>query len=272
MRENSMPVAKNHVLIADIGGTNTRIAIFAQQINGKIEPVRHKVYASRKISSIPSTLKEFLRIEGRNLVPKIEVLCVGFAGPVGPTRSEARMTNLPWSFYAEEVLAETGLQSVVLLNDFEAVGFGLEILVANKPEAFVRLSRSGSLSKISREKPTIVVIGAGTGLGTAILTPDSESGKYMPIPGEGGHSDFIALDEFEFQVMQWLRQATNQSPDNPLEWEAIVSGPGLNKLYQAIAALEPQLEKSRISQSILRVDPRRSSSPDREERASRRAL
>jgi glucokinase len=100
----------------------------------------------------------------------------------------------------------------------------------------------------------MVVLGAGTGLGTVILTPDSGSGKYVPIPGEGGHSDFVAVDEFEFQVMQWLRREINQSPGNPLEWEAIVSGPGLNRLYSAVAALEPQLEKPRISQSILRVN------------------
>ena len=57
------------------------------------------------------------------------------------------MTNLGWGFTAAEIADATGVEELTLMNDFEAVGFGLEVLLANRPEAFVRLSRYGKLPR-----------------------------------------------------------------------------------------------------------------------------
>jgi glucokinase len=250
-----MTQVRSHILVADVGGTNTGVAVFADLGQGRFEPVRHKTYRSRKIRSFPALLGRFLDREARGLVPALRRACIDFAGPLGADRSRAYVTNLGVEFSAEEILDATGVEEVTFLNDFEAVGFGLEVLLENRPEAFVRLSATGRLPARGGKKPTAVVLGAGTGLGTTILIHDPTRGKYRPIPGEGGHADFTPVEEIEFRVSQWIRNHRNRSRRNPLDCEKIVSGPGLVNVYHALSELEPNTGDAGTAKMILRADP-----------------
>ncbi len=250
-----MQPAQEHILAADVGGTHIGLAIFAHHGGSNFSLVRHKTHLSRSVSGFPALLKDFLVKEGRRLVPRVRKACVAVAGPVGPDRSEATVTNLGWGFTAAEITESTGIKDLTLLNDFEAIGFGLEILIANKPEAFVRLSRTGRLPRRKGRKPTVAVIGAGTGLGTCILIHDSKSGLYRPVPGEGGHADFVAIDEDEFRIAQWIRKHQNRSSRQPLECEKIVSGPGLVNVYRALSELEPHLGNPAHIKRVFKADP-----------------
>ncbi len=250
-----MTQVDGHVLVADVGGTHVGIAIFAHSRNGRFKPVRHETLLSRKTRNFPDALRRFLRRNGR-LEPKVTSACIDFAGPIGPDRSRAVLTNLSWGFGADEIRDSTGLDEVTLLNDFEAVGHGVETLLSNRPEAFTRISRSGKLpSPKGARKPTLAVIGAGTGLGTTVLVHDAGAGKYRPVPGEGGHTDFTAVEEDEFRIGQWIRRNVNLSPDAPLNREKVVSGPGLVNVYRALSELEPGLGDRRIASKVLSSDP-----------------
>ena len=206
-----MAETEDHILAVDVGGTHIGAAIFAHYAGGKLEPVQHETYRSRTVANIPGLLRNFLRKHTRRLDPPVRKACVDFAGPVGPKRSAAFVTNLGRGFTADQIIEATGIREVILLNDFEAVGYGVETLMANHPDAFVRLSRAGKLPSLKGPKPTAVVIGAGTGLGTTILVSDSKTGMYRPIPGEGGHSDFVAVEEHEFRIAQWIRKKDRKS-------------------------------------------------------------
>jgi glucokinase len=250
-----MTQVRSHVLVGDVGGTNTSIAVFADLGQGRFEPVRHKIHRSKKIGSFPALLRRFVDREARGLVPRLRRACIDFAGPLGSDRSRAYVTNLGIEFGAEEILEATGVEELTFLNDFEAVGFGLEVLLVNRPEAFVRLSATGRLPAGSGKKPTAVILGAGTGLGTTILIHDPVRGSYRPIPGEGGHADFTPVEEIEFQISQWIRNHRNRSRRNPLDCEKIVSGPGLVNVYHALSELEPNTGNSGTTKKILRADP-----------------
>ena len=245
---------QSHVLVADVGGTHISIAVFAHYGNGKLQAVRHKTFRSRTVQDFPALLSKFLKEEGRDLTPAVRQACIDFAGPVGPKRDKGTITNLGWGFTAREVFDAIPVEELTLLNDFEAVGFGLEVLLANCPEAFVRLSPAGKLPGQNGRKPTAVVIGAGTGLGTSILIEDVRTGKYRPIPGEGGHVDFEAVDELEFRAAGWIRKHINRSPGNPMDRERIVSGPGLVNLYRALSELEPGDGNPRIAEEVVKAD------------------
>jgi glucokinase len=250
-----MTQVRSHILVADVGGTNTGIAVFADLGQGRFEPARHKTYRSRKMGSFPALLRRFLDREARGLVPKVRQACIDFAGPLGADRSKAFVTNLGIEFRTEEIQEATGVEELTFLNDFEAVGFGLEVLLENRPEAFVRLSAAGRLPAKGGRKPTAVILGAGTGLGTTILIHDATHGRYRPIPGEGGHADFTAVEEIEFRVSQWIRNHRNRSSRNPLDCEKIVSGPGLANVYHALSELEPNIGNANTAKMILRADP-----------------
>lgn len=248
-----MTKVENHVLVADIGGTNTGIAIFAQSNTDRFRPVCHHTYRTRQISDFPAFLGRYLRRNGRGLAPKVERACIDFAGPIGADRSIASLTNLKVVFTAKAVMRETGIRNLTLLNDFEAVGFGIEVMLVSRPESFIRLSRSGKLPPRTGHKPTAVILGAGTGLGTTVLIQDPVSGRYRPLPAEGGHVDYGAVEEIEFRIAQWIRKNRNDSPRNPLNRERVVSGRGLANVFEALAELEPALGSAEIRRTILRA-------------------
>ncbi len=233
-----MPDVCAHVLAVDLGGTHTTVAVFAHLGGDLFELVRRQTFPSREISDFPSLLAEYLSREAARLRPEVRKACIDFAGPVEPARAQAFVTNLGWGFTGAEIRAATRLDEVTLMNDFEAVGYGFEILAAHRPDAFVRLSAGGELPKGSGRKPTAVIIGAGTGLGTSIMIHDAASGRYRPIAGEGAHADFTAVEEIEFKVAQWIRRRRNHSPLNPADCEKVVSGPGIANIYQALWEIE----------------------------------
>src|SRR5690606_18433996 len=76
----------------------------------------------------------------------------------------------------------------------------------------------------------VTVIGPGTGLGVALIAYDN--GRPHIIATEGGHMDFAPLDALEDRILQHLRAAYLR-----VSAERIVSGPGLNNLYKAMATL-----------------------------------
>jgi len=250
-----MTQPERHILAADLGGTNLGLAIIAHGRDGAFEPVVHKTYRSRRIRSFPAVVARFLKQEARGLEPRVRQACIDFAGPVGRDRTEAFVTNLGWGFSARELFDATDLEELTLVNDFEAVGYGLEVLLANRPDAFVRISRGGRLPGRDGAKPTAVVIGAGTGLGTGILVEDRVTGRYRPVAGEGGHSDFIAVDELEFRISQWLREHRNRARTHPLDCEKVVSGPGLVNVFEALAHLERDEASRARLQSVRRAAP-----------------
>ncbi len=248
-----MAKADQHVLVADIGGTNLGVAIFAQSGQDKFWPVCYDTYHTRQIRDIPSFFRTYLRREGRRHDPAVRRACIDFAGPIGADRSRASLTNLNLTFTAREVKEAVGLEDLTLLNDFEAIGFGIEVLIANRPEAFVRISRSGRLPPRTGHKPTATVLGAGTGLGTTVLIHDPVSSRYRPLPAEGGHVDYGPVDEIEFQVAQWIRKHHNDSPSNPLNRERVVSGRGLAYVGEALADLKPGLGSPKMRRGFFRI-------------------
>lgn len=250
-----MPQPVDHILTADLGGTHANLAVFAHMGEGKFELVRQKTYASEKARRFPALLGKFLNQEAGDLEPAVDKACIDFAGPVGPERKEAFVTNLDWGFTAREISKAVGIERVTLMNDFEAVGYGFEILASNRPETFVRLSRTGELPPHNGKKPTAVIIGAGTGLGTAIMVQDPRNGNYRPVPGEGGHSDFIIVDKQDFRIADWIRRNRNRSSANPIDSEKVVSGPGLANIFEALSELEPRLGTAPVVEKIAGADP-----------------
>jgi glucokinase len=248
-----MATINHHILVADIGGTNLRVAIIAQSGRDRYEPVCHHTYHTARIRHIPTFLGHYLKRKGRRLAPRVRSACIDFAGPVDSKRTVVSLTNLDLRFTAREAVEATGLERVTLLNDFEAVGYGLEVLIENKPEAFVRLSRAGRLPRRSDSRSTALVLGAGTGLGTTILMPDPATGRFRPLPGEGGHVDYGPVEEEEFQIAQWIRRHKNDSPRNPLNRERVVSGRGLAFVCEALAELRADLGSPSLRKKILRT-------------------
>jgi len=86
---------RNVILVGDIGGTNTRLAII-ELVKGRYHFLAEQTFPSREEPSLESALRKFLA----KPVPPITRPAFGVAGPVRHGRSEA--TNLPWVIDSQE--------------------------------------------------------------------------------------------------------------------------------------------------------------------------
>jgi glucokinase len=77
------------LLAGDIGGTKSRLAIFADKGDPRA-PLAEEVLPSGRFAGVEALLRDFLM---RTLIP-VDRVCLAVAGPVIAGR--AAVTNLPW--------------------------------------------------------------------------------------------------------------------------------------------------------------------------------
>ncbi|MGD8313016.1 MAG: glucokinase [Gammaproteobacteria bacterium] len=197
------------VLSGDIGGTKTRLAVVEQRPDGPVL-LRDLVFDSPQYASLEDVLAAFFNRQ--DLRPEFAGL--GVAGPVAGDRCTT--TNLPWRVDAGQIREAFGLSGVFLLNDLEAVGWGIPAL---EGDDFCVLNRGES------RPGNGAVIAAGTGLGEAGLYWDGH--RHVPFACEGGHTDFAPAGELETGLYQWLHGQFGH-----VSWERLISGPGLVNIYR----------------------------------------
>jgi len=229
------------ILAGDIGGTNTRLALFARDGSGRLRPLTEKSYPSRAHDSLESIVALFLQDEATRPdgpAGPIEAASFGVAGPVRRGRCET--TNLPWVIEAKRLAALAGLATAGLINDLEANAWGLDelgpcdvlVLSAGAPGA-------GGNSAI---------ISAGTGLGEAGLF--WEGRRHIPFATEGGHADFAPRNDIEDGLLRYLRARFGR-----VSWERVVSGPGLASIYAFLRDTGRGQETAWMAEEMGRGDP-----------------
>jgi glucokinase len=195
------------LLVADVGGTKTKIALF--KLKKPLQCVKEKSYPSKSFDIFWEIVNEFLKNE------KVKVLkaCFGVAGPVKNDKVQA--TNLPWVIDAKELAKNLKLPKVCLINDLEANAWGIRSL---SEKDFVVLNKG------EHHPGNSALISAGTGLGEAGLYFDGKN--YFPFACEGGHTDFAPRNDLEIELYQFLRKKYGH-----VSYERVVSGPGIQELY-----------------------------------------
>lgn len=146
--------------------------------------------------------------------------CLAVAGPLADDSRSARLTNLPWTIDADALSREFGIGHLTLVNDFAAAALGVTTI---KPASIEVLQKGEPI-----ENGVRLVVGAGTGLGMAVLIPDGEA--WQVLPGEGGHISFAPVDENQIALLAYLKQVHGR-----VEYEHLVSGPGLIDIYRFLA-------------------------------------
>lgn len=218
------------ILAGDIGGTKTALAWVDE---GAM--VGSRTYPSADYSSLTEIVREFLADAAPN---RVRSACFGIAGPIFD--GVVKATNLPWVVEANDFVALLGTSSVRLINDLEAVAYGL---AAVGDEAFVTLNpgRSGGAGNAA-------VIAAGTGLGEAGLYWDGRT--HRPFASEGGHASFAPRDDIEIGLLQFLR-----AEHGHVSWERVLSGPGLYGIYRFLRDARRGDEPPWLADRIRSQDP-----------------
>ncbi len=203
------------VLGGDVGGTHTNIAIAGAK-GGEATLLYSAHFESQKLISLTPAIRQTLEYGRERYGIEVDRGIVGVAGAVTDCR-RAKPTNLSWEVDAEKIKNEFGLNDFRIKNDFQIIGYGIESL------------KDGDLFGAKVGKPgegeTRAVIGAGTGLGKAILLFDGK--RYVPIPSEGGHADFPAIDQFDLDLADYIRSGRK----TPASYEDLLSGRGIERIY-----------------------------------------
>ena len=213
------------VLAGDIGGTNTRLALFAV---GAPDPFFARTYSSPAHSGLDVIAEKFLA-EVAKEEPALDGVparaCFGIAGPV--EGNVCRATNLPFVVDGRALSQRLGIPKVRLVNDFFAAALGSVAVPAEKLVALGGGPRD--------PKGPVAVLGAGTGLGQAFLLWSAAEGRHHVVPSEGGHCDFAPRTSLEADLLRYLTAKYGR-----VSYERILSGHGLVDAY-AFLSEEPAL-------------------------------
>ena len=105
-----------------------------------------------------------------------------------------------------------------VINDFEAVGYGIVDLPASE---VLTLHNAPPVPRAP-----MVVLGPGTGLGQALLTWDAGAGHYIVHPTEGAHADFAPVGELQRRLAAHVEEKLGEC-----EVEMVCCGAGIVRIY-----------------------------------------
>lgn len=198
------------LLVGDIGGTNTRLALYDAAGD---RPLSEAVFRSREHASFEEIALPFLV---RSDAPHPAVAVLGVAGPIKD--HAATITNLPWRLSERELSRRLKIGRVLLANDLVVGARGC-----------LNIAR-GAIAPLTEHRPrpkgnNLAVIAAGTGLGEARLIWDGA--RHLTLPTEGGHADFAPRSAVEAELWQFLAE---RHPDH-VSYERVLSGDGLGALF-----------------------------------------
>jgi glucokinase len=212
------------VLLADIGGTHARLALFYP--NSGLEEGGASLWCVEKFrcadfGRIQDVIRAYLMLSAvrQYAVPEKAVLAV--AAPID--QSKVRFTNSGWEFDTDDLADELKL-SVKILNDFEAQAYALA-WIHHLPVRWLQVAAAHSEYAGLR-----TIAGPGTGFGAASLSRGGEV-----ISCEPGHVAFAPQNQEQVrllsQLWSWYPRVTV---------EHLVSGPGIANIYAALSTLGGQ--------------------------------
>lgn len=209
---------KPFVLAADMGGTNARFALYAVEADT----------GPRLRGSLWLRTRDYR--DFREMVDALaaSVLAPDLAGVgsvvfavAGAVRHPRRVKgpNIDYPVDLSELTRLTGHCPMTLVNDFVAQAYGC---LAAREAVEVLPGRF-------EPRDVQTVVGAGTGLGMAIVTPDPSGGLPRVWPTEGGHAAIAAenpdeLDFFRFTAARFGEPYARR--------ESVLSGAGLALLHE----------------------------------------
>lgn len=209
-------------MLADIGGTNARFGWLAE---GAAAPGHVQTLACADHAGPAAAAAVYLDGLARTLgadyrPPRASALAVATA----VAGDRVSFTNSGWSFSRTATRDALRLDELLVLNDFEALALSLPHLSVAQRRVF------GPVTLESAPHAALAVIGPGTGMGVAGLLP--HGGRWLAVPGEGGHASLAAGDDFDAALLAAVRTRFVH-----VSAERLLSGIGLPALHEGVAAV-----------------------------------
>lgn len=227
------------LLLADIGGTNTRVAV---SWGRQVDPASVRRYKNADYQAQQKDIADILRDYRSQTGARVDGVCVAAAGPVQD--GVATLTNLRWTMDTHKLSAATGARHVEILNDLQAQGHAL----GHIPAENLRTVIDGP----KHDKAPMLVVGLGTGVNAA---PVHGSGIHRIVPpSECGHVNMPVRTEEDFRLMRFVENLLRERGETPhCGAEEVLAGRGLGNLF-AFAAHAADRADRLASADVLAAD------------------
>lgn len=226
-------------LVADIGGTNTRVAL----ADGPV--VRQTSVAKFRNADFTGIDAVLMRYMSEARIARLDGACVAGAGPVQD--GAVTMTNLfdengnPWIIDTARVSKATGATQVAILNDLQAQGQALGHIA---PQNLARVINGPAMPGAS-----MLVVGLGTGVNAAPVH-NTAGGRLVP-PSECGHVNMPVRSDEDLRLVRFIEARLAALGDTPHAGvEEVLAGRGLANLH-AFAATEAGRSDNLTSAEVL---------------------
>lgn len=212
-----------YFLCMDAGGTATLIGLVGIKDKEPYLAYSTSIW-TKEIPSFENFVKQVKDYVSETLKIKVEKIGIAAAGPkekdvITITHQKKKKIDI------KKIKKKGDFKKAILLNDFDALGYSINLMDSAK-----------------KTKNNIALIGAGTGLGKAVL---KHNGKYFePLAGEGGHAEFPIRSAEELELKKFI---TRNKRD--LQCEDLVSGKGIENIYDFLR-FNKKIPKSEFSDRI----------------------
>jgi glucokinase len=214
-------------LAADVGGTHARIGLVVGTAQGS-RPVRvlhYHRYSCADWSSLTEMLRDFIgqlaqtpHVAEQNRIDRCAIACAGYVLDDAIVND-----NLPWKVSIRELRDSLGIKRLDVINDFEALAFATQFVEAGEVRFIIENTQPASAGPV-------LVMGPGTGLGSAVLLPGEPHAQVLAT--EAGQISLAPGTEREIEILRVLARDRAY-----VSFEDALSGPGLRKVYRALCEL-----------------------------------
>lgn len=228
------PAPNHYTLLADIGGTNTRVALAE---GNRLVPQSVARFPNHGRTSLEEILREYMITEG---VTDLTGACVAVAGPVAVDGQSARMTNLDWTINAGSLAKVTKAEKISVLNDLQAQGHALGTLDRDnlRPVLAGMPPPPGASS---------LVVGVGTGFNAA---PVHEGpGGRVVAASECGHITMPVISDEDLALKRYFEQKHRYA-----SVEHACAGRGLERIYAFVTGKESVEETGEEILALMHAD------------------
>jgi glucokinase len=212
-------------MVADVGGTNTRIALYDHRAN---EFRALKTYLNRDYERFEQVIQSWLTSLSE---PPPTQACIAVAA--APSDDCVTMSNMGWSFSCAKLAREFDFSRFHWINDFTAVAHALPFLT----DAQRQIVHAGVQQP---DCSHFAAVGPGTGLGGATI--ELIGGQHYASACEPGHMGLSPGTSLEIALFELLLRRHSE-----IYAELLISGPGLQRLYEGICELQ--------STDVIKHDP-----------------
>ncbi len=216
------------LLVGDVGGTKTDLAIFAMDREFR-KPVARAHFYNADYADLKGIVTVFLQ----QVALAVDVACFDVAGPVLGGR--VRLTNLPWEVDARALQEALGFPDVWVVNDLAAMAQAIPFL---EPADLWVLNAGAPVAG-----GAIAVIAPGTGLGEAFLVWDGAA--YRHVASEGGHADFAPPTPEYIDLLRYMSSRLDH-----VSYELVCSGRGIAHLYDYFRDQRPAQESPEFATAL----------------------